>query len=107
MKPFSLFYVNFPAGCEGTIYGMTGKCWDGGYIIAIDSSQDERTQENALKHELSHILLNHFESKRALEEVEREADEHAQQMTKAELDHLLTFCRKKEVKPPDFMKKLA
>lgn len=105
MKPFSLFYVRFPAGCEGMVYGITGVDNEGNYTVAIDSAQDEETQKFALKHELSHIHLGHFDpdNKKPISEIEQEADKHAEQMTEEELNFLLTFCRKKEVKPPGFM----
>lgn len=101
MKPFSLFYVNFPAECEGMIIGVTREDKAGSYTVAIDSGQDEDTQAFALKHELSHIYLGHFDpnNEKPITEIEQEADEHAAQMTEEELDYLLTFCRKKIVKP--------
>lgn len=105
MKPFSLFYVRFPAGCEGDIYGITKLKPDGSYIVAIDAAQDEQTQAHALRHELAHIYLKHLEPETAdksIKEVEQEADEYAAQMTEEELNHLMTFCRKREVKPPGF-----
>lgn len=104
MKPFSLFYVRFPAGCGGMVHGITGEDTAGHYTVAIDAAQDEETQTFALKHELSHIHLEHFDpaDRRTINEIEREADEYAAQMTEEELNHLMTFCRKREVKPPGF-----
>ena len=105
MKPFSLFYVNFPAGCEGEVYGITGIDSEGNYTVAIDSAQDKETQAQALRHELAHIYLEHLEpgNRKTIQEAEQEADEYAGRMTGKELDYLLSFCRKREVKPPGFM----
>lgn len=106
MKPYSLYYVNFPAGCNGEVYGITKLKPDGSYIVAIDAAQDEQTQAHALRHELAHIYLKHLEPETAgktIQEVEREADEYADKMTEKELEYLLSFCRKREVKPPAFM----
>lgn len=100
MAPYSLYYVNFPAGCEGMIHGATGIDRNGNYIIAIDSAQDEKTQAHALRHELAHVFLKHLEpgNKKTIEEVEREADDYADKMTGEQLKYLLSFCRKREVK---------
>jgi Zn-dependent peptidase ImmA (M78 family) len=106
MPPYSLFYVNFPAGCGGNIHGITGKYKDGRYTIAIDAAQDKAIQDFALKHELAHLYLKHLDNlSKPEEECEREADEYAERMTAEELEYLLSFCKKKEVKPPDFMEK--
>ena len=56
--------------------GATVEC-DNCYLVVIDCTKDESTQHHAIGHELSHIMLDHFDNGKPLAEIEREADERA------------------------------
>lgn len=88
-KPkFSITYRPFPVECGGNVYGIS--CESNGQIrIIIDSNQDERTQQHALRHELAHIVLNHFDDQRSIEDIEAEAEAYADQMTDKEFTALM------------------
>ncbi len=97
MSPFRLIYEAFPAAAD-MLDGVT-MYENGKYVIMINKikSADEQTQ--AVKHELSHILLGHFDNRtkgadmylKNLAEVEDEADRYADQMTDEELAYLMTY----------------
>lgn len=87
-----ILYKCFPDALKGSVRGFTstrGKS----YIIMIDSDLGDPERKKTLKHELSHILLGHFEDQdRSVDELEREAIDHAEAMTDDELDQLLRYA---------------
>lgn len=91
MENFALYYRPFPKELHGDIRGMITRrknC----YIILIDSSIPEQQQIAALKHELSHIALNHYnQPERDLEQCEAEAISFADKMTDPEFKELLSY----------------
>ena len=56
--------------------GATMEC-DNYYLVVINSTKDESTQNHAIGHELAHIMLDHFDNGKPIAEVEKEADERA------------------------------
>jgi Zn-dependent peptidase ImmA (M78 family) len=61
--------------------------------VLIDSTLSEAEQKKTLKHELAHIILNHFElDDRDIEEIEAEADAKAAIMTDAEMEALVKMA---------------
>lgn len=68
------------------------------YLMIIDESLSPLERKETIKHELSHVLLGHFNDGRAMDdqaylnnidEIEKEADEYAEQMTDEEYDQLI------------------
>ena len=92
MQPFKLDYRPFPANCSGTVYGIT--CYHGGhYLILIDSAAPAEQQAATLRHELAHIVLNHFTgTARSIEQLEAEAESYAAQMAESEFDALMQWA---------------
>ena len=103
MKPFR-FHVEsipFPEEVRDTVRGMTGKR-KSGYIILINEDLPHDQYKWTLKHELSHIILGHFDGDedgetanaaylRNILEIETEANNRAAQMTDDELAELLKY----------------
>lgn len=89
MSPFTLYYVDLPSDVGGAA-GYDTK--NDRYIIAINNALTDDEEIRTLKHELVHILLNHHnQPDRDLEEIEREADLYADQMTDKEFSELMTY----------------
>lgn len=61
-------------------------------MIVIDSGLSEDEQRKTLKHELSHIILKHYEKDHGIRDDEEEADRYADQMSDEELSYLMTFA---------------
>lgn len=110
MERFRLVYASFPdiAKTHGgidpdTLNKMGGFAVlnpAGWYGIMINSNRTEAEQIRALKHELSHLVLGHLTDDRTdttdiylknLDDVEREADDYADQMTDEEFSELMTY----------------
>ena len=92
MQAFTLIYKPFPAECAGAVRGILSAA--GGRVrIVIDSNQDEQTQRHALRHELAHLVLNHLDDARSIEEIEAEADAYADRMTDSEFAELMKGAR--------------
>lgn len=91
MQHFKLRYRPFPAEAGGTIHGITQQR-SGHCLILINSEAPAETQAAALRHELAHIVLNHFaQPARSLQQIEAEAESYAAQMQKTELDALMQW----------------
>ena len=76
-KPIEVRYQEFPQELRGVVKGLATAKFESKYIILIDSTQHAQTQRYTLGHELAHICLNHFESKKPIADLEREASERA------------------------------
>lgn len=88
---FCLYYAPFPQTLTGIVRGMVSRSKETGrFLIVIDSNLPPAEQENTLKHELAHILLNHLETAGNIREQEAEADRKAAEMTADELQSLLS-----------------
>lgn len=74
-------YIPFPPELRGIVFGMVY----GHGSIVIDSSQDEATQDRALRHELAHLVLRHMDSEKNIREIEQEADALASQLSVEQL----------------------
>lgn len=70
-------YLPFPPELRGVVFGMV---YGQGHIV-IDSSQDEATQDRALRHELAHLVLRHQYSEKDIREIEQEADDLAAKLS--------------------------
>lgn len=93
MSPFRLMYIPFPVPV-GTVGGVTRLDVNTGrFLIAINNQETDDDLIRILKHELSHIALGHFDDDRteSLEEIEKEADLYADQMTDDEFSELMTY----------------
>lgn len=89
MSPFTVYYVKLPSDVGGAA-GYDTK--NDRYIIAVNDELTEDEEIRTLKHELSHILLDHHNQfDRDLEEIENEADRYADQMTDEEFSELMTY----------------
>lgn len=110
MDRFRLIYISFPYIAEvmggvapDTINKMGGVAVRdpaGLYAIMINRNRTEAEQIRALKHELSHLRLGHLTDGRTettkiyfdnFDDVEREADDYADQMTDEEFSELMTY----------------
>lgn len=92
MKHFKLEYMPFPEEARGFVFGLIS-CAGRVPRIIIDSSQDERTQRQALRHELAHLMLGHVDNLEAdLATLEAEADTAADNMTDADMEALLAWA---------------
>lgn len=99
MYHFRLGYTAFPdeINISGgfTVLDPDGRCF-----ILINTNHDEESRRQTLKHDFAHIVLGHFEDVRAkdtqtylanMDELEREANEYADQMTDEEFSELMTY----------------
>lgn len=84
-----VIYISFPDDIHGIIKGMVQEQSKANYLIAIDDRNTEGEQSFALRHELSHIALKHFDDSFPLEAAERQADSLAEKMT---VDELMRLC---------------
>jgi Predicted Zn peptidase len=100
MVPFRVIYLDMPDEIRGKMFGCT--TYDQGrYFVFIDKDLDEQARRDALRHELSHIILGHLTDPRTtndhvylenFDSVEAEACEYAARMTDEELDQLMTYA---------------
>lgn len=60
-------------------------------VIAINSKAPEEQQAATLRHELSHIALNHFFDRRSEDELEEEANRYAASMTEEDFRDLMRY----------------
>lgn len=60
MLNYKLYYLDFPDGVHNMLGGFTVRR-DDTTVIFIDSLQSEECQKHFLKHELAHLVLNHFD----------------------------------------------
>lgn len=65
-----VYYIPLPED----VYGSVRQRRNGGYMIAINSTQSAEAQAETLEHELSHIRLGHFQSGKGISTIEAEAD---------------------------------
>lgn len=92
MGKYKVIYKAFPDALRGVVRGLTSFRGDL-YIILIDACLSDSEREKTLKHELSHILLGHFiDDQKSVEEMEREADQHADMMTENEFNMLRGYA---------------
>lgn len=100
MVPFRVIYLDMPDQIRGKMFGWT--MYDQGrYFVFIDKALDELARRDALRHELSHIVLGHLTDTRVstdqeyldnFDSVEAEACEYAARMTDDELDQLMAHA---------------
>ena len=93
MSPFTLTYHPFPEEIRGIVMGAVQYMEKlGRYRIVIDSTLDADRRRHALKHELAHIALNHLtDLTETIDDVEKAADDYADQMTDDEFSELMTY----------------
>ena len=92
MMNFKILYRPFVEPLKGNARGFTA-LWRNKYYIVIDSDLGPLEREKTLKHELSHIYLNHFEQiDRDQDEMEDEAIAHAAAMTETEFQDLMKYA---------------
>lgn len=81
-------YMAFPEDMRGKTFGVTIENPDkvDQYVILIDDTRSKEVQKLTLKHELSHITLNHFHQPwKTDDEREAEAESKAIEMTDDEM----------------------
>lgn len=97
---FRVKSVPFPEELRGFVPGAVRKC-KAGYLILMDESLSNEQYKQTLKHELSHIILGHFEISetettdeylRNIEWIEAETDRYADQMTDEDLERLMLWA---------------
>ena len=103
MQQFKICYIPFPDVLSGNLYGSVVRK-KGHIVVFIDSRLSDDQKNRTLKHELSHIVLNHFdipypgdgiEFEKGFyrsEAQEAEADKYAEQMTEMELSKLMEYA---------------
>ena len=100
MIAFNLVYRSFPEVLHGAAHAFTVVDAKGHCVIFVDQDLDELTKHHAIKHELSHIVLGHFEDDRTkdnrtyldnIDEIEREANDYADQMSEEVFADLMTY----------------
>lgn len=95
MEYFRIKYVPFPDMLHNSIKGMATRRDGKTCTIVIDSRLNAADRLHALKHELSHIFLDHHHQEaRALKEIEAEAEAHEAAMTEDEFDQLMSYERR-------------
>lgn len=96
-----MIYRPFPKKIHGLIAGAVQKQNDY-YLVLIDDGNPAETQDFALRHELAHIALNHFDKTLPIDEVvsngcnfgdeweqrEKKADSLAELMTAEEIKQI-------------------
>lgn len=90
MESFKLRRIPFPQEARGHILGATQKR-KGYCLIAIDSTLPEETQAIALRHELAHLALDHYNRPEYLADLEPEAERYAHSMTDEEFNALMKY----------------
>ena len=103
MQKFKLLYADFPESLRGNLRGGVIR-HKGHILIVVDSTQPEPDQDFTLRHELAHLVLNHFEEEYQGDGLfidngfyvsaaqEAEANEYAERMTDAELSQLMEYA---------------
>lgn len=93
MSPFTLTYHPFPEETRGIVTSVVQYMEKlGRYRIVIDSTLDADRRRHALKHELAHIALNHLtDLTETIDDIEKAADDYADQMTDEEFSKLMTY----------------
>lgn len=82
MKTVTIYYAPLPQEIPiGEISGVTHQMQNGNYSVLIDARLSAAEQERTRRHEMAHILLNHFDAEMDIEAIEAEADEFADRMT--------------------------
>lgn len=71
-----IVYINFPP----SVFGAVKLKRDGSYLIAINENLPPDEKEKTIKHELAHIRLDHFNSDKSIQKIEREAEEEAEKI---------------------------
>lgn len=100
MSPFILVYIAFQSPAD-TLDGAT-VYESGRYVVMINKEKPYNEQQLTIKHELSHILLGHFQNERAKDEefylknyenldIENDANRYADQMTDDEFSELMKY----------------
>lgn len=87
MKPFDIYYLPLPETIVGAVRDSGER-----FIIAINSTMPEPERDTALRHELNHIRLGHFDDDRSIYEIESEAENT--DLSEDEYSRLLTFARR-------------
>ena len=64
-----IHYLPFPYDVSGCVMPSHER-----YLIGINAALSEEQKQEAIDHELAHILLDHFSDDRLLSEIEAEAD---------------------------------
>ena len=82
-------HTSFPDDIHGIVFAITQK-QSNGFLIVIDDRNTAEKQSFSLRHELSHIALNHFERTIPIETAEKQADSLAEQLT---IDELMQLCK--------------
>ena len=84
-----IVYTSFPDDITGIVKAITHEKSKNAFLIAIDDRNSPEDQDFSLRHELSHVVLHHFDNSLPLEAAEKEADLLAAIMTTEELMQLL------------------
>ena len=101
MKSFKLVYRAFTEFLKGKVPGFTAEGPDGKLTVMIDEDLTESETTHILRHELSHIVLGHFDDDRTkdkqsylenLMEIENEANQYADRMTDKEFADLMQYA---------------
>lgn len=90
MQKFKVKYFPFPDEIKDECYGFTVQKQNL-FLIAINSNRPPEQQRITLKHELSHILLDHFNDPRPVEEIEEEAIVYGMTMKDEEFNRLMEW----------------
>lgn len=90
-KKYAIRFLPFPNDIQGQVFGcICHEVKKDIYAIMIDNTRPEDQQKISLKHEFAHLLMNHFfQLDKPIDEIEKEAEAKAQQMTDEELQVLL------------------
>ena len=93
-KPYKIFFAALPASyTDRGVYGVTFEEVDE-YHVFIDPTPPPEVQKHILKHELSHIVKNHFfRAWQPIEEQEIEAERCAYAMTDEGLQALINGAK--------------
>ena len=90
-KEYAISFLPFPKEIQGKLFGFIfQEIKKDRYEILIDNTRPRDQQKISLKHEFAHLLMNHFfQLDKPIDEIEKEAEAKAQQMTDEELQVLL------------------
>ena len=103
MQQFRICYFPFPEDLSGNIFGSVMR-QKGHIVVFIDSRLSDDQKTRTLKHELAHIILNHFDEPYPddgiefddgfyrSESQEAEANQYAEHMTEMELSKLMEYA---------------
>ena len=91
MKHFKLIYKSFPEFYSGVIFGAT-VFHNGEYVIVIDNNISDEKKNKCLRHELAHIVLDHFnDSTATVKQIEEEAELYSKNMSENEYKSLMMW----------------